>query len=735
MIAAIPPRLRDFLLAAILFILGLFAFWEGLHYDFLNWDDRTYIHQNAWLLNLSTRNIAGVFTHSYFSNYHPLTMLSYMVDFHFFGYTSTGYHLVNMLLHAATAAVAFALLRALGGGRIVSFLLVAVFAQHPLRIESVVWISERKDVLCAFFYASSLLLWVLHGRARRWSVLLLVGAILCALLSLLSKAMAISLPVIFVLHDVLFRRRFDLQRAVACAFLLIVSVIIAYANHQAQDTALIVDSPLWERLKVAAWSPLHYAMKTIAPVKLCALYPYELRPTRDSSLALLGFAFSGALLAAAVAFWRRAPFITFAILAALVALGPVSGLIAFSSAYAADRYSYIPTLLLIAGLAPAMTPIINTPHRKRICLLAGFVLCCAAKVTSLSVVEHWKNSEALWARVLAIYPDSRKAQLNAFHAKATEGEQQGQVAADVVERNTLGEFTQTSELHVSALLKAGRLPDAMKAAEAIADKPTSLFWQARVVRRSRDVASARRIATELASQPTATSDQRAEVALALAAVGENAAARKLLEAIEEPTLSGAVAWGMIAQQATAAGERLSAAKHALEIFPAEFSALQTLVQVDPPDSLAHPTARALRRAVRHPAADPGTRVFAYANLGRLALKTDSIAAHDYYEKAFDVKFPDGVPAADQARTLAYAGFIAEEVKRDTYVATRMYIRALELDPANLDALQNLSILCIHAGKKHEALEILTKAHEYHPNDEDISANLKRLQEEMENLKQ
>ncbi|MEO8376470.1 MAG: hypothetical protein ABI579_02275, partial [Candidatus Sumerlaeota bacterium] len=572
---------RDMAAGAIVFLVALLAFAHSIPFEFLNWDDHTYIQKNAWLLNLSWKNASGVFAHSYFSNYHPLTMLSYMVDFHYFGYEPAGYRFGNILLHAGTALVSFAVMRVMSAQRVVAAAFAILFSVHPLRIESVVWISERKDVLCAFFYMLSFLLWAVPVR-KRFASITLWGCLLCGILALLSKAMAISLPCIFILYEILFRKKFALSRAALCALLTAGSVAIAIANHAAQETALIAGYPLWERMKVASWAPVHYTLKTLLPFNLSPLYPFESRPTQNVIPVLLGFLFSTGLAATALACWRRGPAVTFAILGGSVVLAPVSGIVAFSAAYAADRYSYLPTLIFFVGAAVFISPLIRNARTKVRFVIASIALCLVLEAVSLTLLTHWKNSQTVWERVLAIYPESRKAQLNAFHAKTLSDKQGG---IDEVAAAELRDFTQASELSASAALKKRDFAAAMKEARAIADKPVSLYWQARIARETRDVNAIKSIATEMASERQATPEQRAEIALSLATVGETSQARELMSTIDVPTVSGAFAWAQIASQTGNAVARVEYAENALDIFPAEFNALQIVIDADPPATL------------------------------------------------------------------------------------------------------------------------------------------------------
>jgi hypothetical protein len=338
----------------LLFLAAVAIFLPSLHYEMLNWDDEYYVLSNPWLLNFSWGNITGLFTHSYFSNYHPLTMISYMVDFQLWGYEPAGYRAVNLVLHGATVVIGYLLLRALGGARWLSFFLMLFFAVHPLRLESVVWISERKDVLAGLFYTLALLFWVKGSRtteshhSRAW----ITAAVVAVVLSLFSKAMAVSFPFVVFLHDMLLHRDRVKPRVPVYLLLVALSVLFMWANMQAQTEARADWVPLSWRIKVAAFAPVHYGWKTLLPVGLSPLYPFELRPTQHWWAVVLAVVVNLIALAAVILCWKRRPLVAWGLLSAAIVLGPVSGIITFGAAWAADRYSYLPTLVLLAGLAP-----------------------------------------------------------------------------------------------------------------------------------------------------------------------------------------------------------------------------------------------------------------------------------------------------------------------------------------------------------------------------------------------
>ncbi len=730
-----PPSLRrDAIALGLLSLATLLLFLPSLPYAFLNWDDQMYIHKNAWLLNLSWENAAGVFRFPYFSNYHPLTMLSYMVDFSWFGYEPEGYRAVNIALHAATVAAAFALFRALGAGTGSTFLALLFFAIHPLRIESVVWISERKDVLCGLFYTLSLLCWVRAGKSPARGAAWLSGAILCAVLAMLAKAMAISLPAVILLHDCLYDRERLKDRAPLYLLIAAMAAVIAWVNKQAQVEALIVGIPFVEKLKVAAWAPLHYVAKSLWPSGLCALYPYEFRPTVAAPAAAAGVLFTTGLVAGAAWSWKRAPGIAFGLLAAGLALGPVSGIVAFSSAYAADRYSYLPTLVLLAGVTVYTSRAVEglgTGARRSIAALV-LAACAALGVTTARLLPNWQDSAAVWSRVLAIYPESGKARLNLAHAQLVGGESVTVPEAPEREETAgaIDSMSQAGQIVVWKLIKEGRSDDALKAAQSIQDPAISLFWQLRVHQRTNDRGRLRIAADALLALGSGiTSEQRAEAGLSLVMAGEDQAARAALDGIPEPTFKGALAWGLLAQRAAEAADSdamESAARRALAIFPAEGNAIPVLAPYLLGQQRLTDATGVLKRAARHPAALQATRSFALSKLGMIAAgEGDTSRAEDLYAQAFEVTLPETLGNAERAREFNYLGWLAEEAGQPVH-AERLYTQALTAQPGDPDVLQNLAYIRIQQGRESEAIGLLEQALTARPDDATIRQNLERL---------
>lgn len=717
--------------AAALFAVVIALFLPSLNYDFLNWDDHQYIHRNPWLLNTSLWHLSGVFQHVYFSNYHPLTMLSYMVDFALFGYEPWGYRLHNVILHGLCTVLLFAILRGFGIGTLLSLFLAAFFGLHPLRLESVVWISERKDVLCAFFYLAAFLLWRLattgdgERRRERW---LLAFSVIAALLALLSKAMAVTLPAVLLLHDAFLapgrmRRRIPVYTA-----LLLLAVLFAAVNMRAQEGAIQESPPLGERLNLAVWAPLHYTSTTIFPVGLSPLYPYAERPSRMPPYAASGWLFSLGALAIVIHFRRRMPLLSYGLLASAVVLVPVSGIVPFGAAYAADRYSYLPTIFLLFGVGHVLERFFTRipPPAARALLPIGVPIVSVYAGISLWIMPMWEHSEALWRRVLDLYPSDSKAQYNLVHAQAALDRREGAAMVDPGWEEGVAD-----RLDVYRAMGDGRHEEAREKAGRIPDPAESAYWTLRAARDAGRWEWGLTAAEALATMTAVPAEYTAEAAASFLENGDRDRAVALLESLSQPTFMGAQVWGRLARRAFEQGDvenGVAMGRRALLLNPAEAVAVNELYNHYQRTGNQAEALRILRRAARHPAATSRVRVYALTHLGMAHARAGNDPSA-FYQRAFAVRPRLGAPRAERVAHFVYSATLAE-VAGETGHAVRLYGEALRLDQDHLDALEGLAILYATTGRMEMAEELLLQAVEAHPGADAPRLNLRILMEQM-----
>lgn len=416
-----------------LIIVTLAVYWQVGNHGFLDYDDEICIVENAHVSQgLSSANIIWAFTSVEEFNWFPLTRLSHMVDVQLFGMNPRGHHLMNVAIHCFSTLLLFFLLLRLTEGLWQSTFVAAMFALHPMHVESVAWAAERKDVLSACFWFLTLLLYSRYAEAQR-SAAKSGGAIyiltLCSfVLGLMSKPMLVTLPIVMLLLDFWPLHRFGINdRSKSSLFFLVKekvpffacsmlsSAITIYAQSKGGALVSLETVPFVIRFQNALVSYLKYIIKTFWPHDLAVLYPLShsipLWQIISSAVVLL------LISVATICAGRRYPFLMVGWFWFLVTLLPVIGLIQVGAQSMADRYTYIPHIGLFIMIAWG-TPVLfrsehaanATPHNARepvtyreviLGLLASLVIIMAASV-SWQQLGYWKNSISLYRHTLNV---------------------------------------------------------------------------------------------------------------------------------------------------------------------------------------------------------------------------------------------------------------------------------------------------------------------------------------------
>jgi tetratricopeptide (TPR) repeat protein len=470
---------RNWAIAAVLAGVTAIAFASALRCAFVNYDDPVYVNNPFTAGGLSVDTVRRAFTERYAANWHPLTWLSLVVDAALWrrehgAPDPFGFHLTNLLLHAANAALAFAALRALTREVWRSAGAALLFAVHPLRVESVAWVTERKDVLCVLF--GLLALWAYAAYARRPSAASYTALVLAFAASLLSKQMLVTLPFLLLVLDWWPLDRWQLPGRCLWEklplFAVALAVCIATYASQTADGAVLgwSEYPLGVRLANAVTSYAIYLRQTVWPVGLAVYYPHASR-----SLSPEAVAGSATLLAAvtifAVGLRRRAPYLLAGWFWFLGTLVPVIGLVQIGEHGHADRYTYFPQL----GLAIACSWGVADLLRERPRLAATIVLTAALllSVATWKQLKTWRDSIALWENDIAVTGGNRMAWYDLGSAREEQNDP-GEAArcyhealrfTDVVPLDPTPEQVLLSL--GNALQKAGRLDDAVEQFEEL----------------------------------------------------------------------------------------------------------------------------------------------------------------------------------------------------------------------------------------------------------------------------
>lgn len=412
------------------------VFGQTLEHEFVNYDDGEYVFQNpAVLQGLSWGGFVYAITHTQGANWHPLTTLSHMADCQLYGLNPSGHHLTNVLLHSMVAMLLFIFLRQMSGAFWPAAFVSTVFAIHPLRVESVAWVAERKDVLSGLFFVLTLQAYVWYARGPR-SLRRYAGVIVLFALGLMSKPMLVSLPLVMLVLDWWPLRRLGASvedeegRSCTVRSLLfekmpffLLSASACLATLYAQGDYLIESGSLSfpERLANAIHACLTYMLQLVRPSGLAAFYPHpgnRLVPWQ----VLLGAAALIWVSATAFSLRRTRPYLTAGWLWYLVMLLPVIGLVQVGSQAHADRYTYLPQIgLLIIIVWGALDLSVVWPAIR--VLLAPLAVAIVAVLMVMAFIQttYWRDSVSLWSHALRCTSRNAFAHTNLANALDDKG--------------------------------------------------------------------------------------------------------------------------------------------------------------------------------------------------------------------------------------------------------------------------------------------------------------------------
>jgi tetratricopeptide (TPR) repeat protein len=389
-------------LAAITFA----VFGQTLRHEFIDFDDRAYVYENPMVAQgLTLKGIAWAFTHVHSANWHPLTWLSHDLDCQLYGMNPAGHHLTNVLLHTATVIALFLILRQMTGALWRSAFVAAFFAIHPLRVESVAWVAERKDVLSGLFFMLTIGAYVRYVENLKFQIsnfkFFYIASVVLFALGLMCKPMLVTLPVVLLLLDYWPLRRVPsagrlvVEKLPLLALSAASCVLTLLAQNEAMPLTASISVPL--RFANALATSMIYLGQMVWPAGLAVFYPFP-----HNGLPAWEVALAGTLLAGfSVAAWaerRKRPWLLMGWLWYLVMLLPVAGLIQVGGQAHADRYTYLPQI----GIYVAVTWLAAEWQASRTALgglAAGalaVLMVCAWKQTA-----YWKTSEILWTHTLA----------------------------------------------------------------------------------------------------------------------------------------------------------------------------------------------------------------------------------------------------------------------------------------------------------------------------------------------
>jgi hypothetical protein len=419
-------RLLPFWAAFLLAFVTLAVFWKTGENGFLTYDDDGYVTNNAMVrAGLTGRGLLWAFTAIHEANWHPLTWLFHMVDCQLFGLDPRGHHLTGLGFHVLNTLLLFFLLRRLTSLPWRSAAVAALFALHPLHVESVAWVAERKDLLATLFFLLALFAWQRYAErpcARRYLAVLLL--FVCGLLS---KPMVVTLPLVLLCLDGWPLNRFGrvaMSRLLAekLPFLLLSAasgIVTIVAQRRGDALTTLAEIPLADRLANAPVAYLRYLGRMCWPTDLAVFYPYPHLSRWEPVAALLLLA---AVTAAAVRLRRPAPWLLWGWLWFLVTLVPVIGIIQVGEQSMADRYTYLsligPFVAIVWGTAE-----LSRPWRRRLPLLAAAtaVILTLLGLGTRRQLDYWHDSTTLFTHAVEASPGNFLALNNLGTIAASQG--------------------------------------------------------------------------------------------------------------------------------------------------------------------------------------------------------------------------------------------------------------------------------------------------------------------------
>jgi hypothetical protein len=409
----------------------LALYWPVTGYEFIALDDNLYLLDNPDIRKgLSPQGISWAMTTLYTTNWHPLTWLSLLADYELYGLNAAGYHVSSILLHALNTLLLFLVLRRMTGETWKCLTVAALFGVHPLNIESVAWIAERKNLLSTLFWILALFAYVRYVERPGW--LRYLQALFLFALGLMAKPMLVTLPFVLLLLDCWPLRRLSfvgrggvegqtnpvddrsilpglLKEKIPFFLLSLLSVVITlYAAKIGGAVKSIADFPFSRRIGNALIACVSYLEKTIWPVDLAIFYPYPAnRPVWQIAAALL---FLTAITFFVVRQRRKHPYLAVGWFWYLITLLPVIGIVQVGFQSMANRYAYVPLVGIFILIAWGAPELLNTQIRRRYPTAAAVGLILIFSFSTWAQLPHWRNSETAFVYALRVTEDNFIAQ-------------------------------------------------------------------------------------------------------------------------------------------------------------------------------------------------------------------------------------------------------------------------------------------------------------------------------------
>ena len=411
---------REPLLVLGVLVISMICLYPTLNNGWVNWDDPAYVLKNPLVHQLNQSAISTMFsTPVVVGLYHPFTLLSLSIDFYFWGNNPIGFHLTNLILHLFNVALVFVFFRKLKSSLLVAFLVSLLYGIHPMHVESVAWISARKDVLYVFFFLLGLLsyLYMQNLKNSKRIFLFYFLTFICFIASLLSKNIAFTFPIILLLIDYFQNRKLDKSifiNKTPFFILAIVSIFIMKYGQQASDSmGELTMIEYGNSILIGVFNSVFYIYKLLLPIDLAAFHPFPLSTETPIVYYLaiapfLGFIYS------LYWFFKKSRKVFFGLLFFLISIGPLLQIIPFGKAISSERYTYLAYIGLFYVLAIFVEYMLTSFNKsiKNMTISIVFIWFILLAYQTNKQSRVWKNSNTLWSQVLDLYPDSHWAYMS-----------------------------------------------------------------------------------------------------------------------------------------------------------------------------------------------------------------------------------------------------------------------------------------------------------------------------------
>jgi protein O-mannosyl-transferase len=448
-----------------LIVLVWLVFGQTLWHDFINYDDPRYVYENTTITSgLSVSGIAWAFTHIHSMNWHPLTTISHMLDCQLYGLKAGWHHFTNVFLHTIAVILLFIALHQMTGAFWRSGFVAALFAIHPLRVESVAWIAERKDVLSGFFFMLTLLVYVYYVRLpqiRRYLIVVFVFA--CGLMS---KPMLVTLPFVLLLLDSWPLERIKghvWNRVLEKVPLIALSAVSSIATFLAQKGAVgwTEELPILERINNAVVSYVLYIWQMLWPVNLAVFYPHPENRLRLWEV-IASFLLLICVTAIAITLRKRRPYLITGWLWYLGMLVPVIGLVQVGWQGRADRYTYLPQIGLYMAVTWAVVDLTASwRHQRTILSAAALLTILVLSWRAWAQTWYWRDSETLFKHALAVTTNNDVAENNLGIVFLRQGKLDEAISLLQAAVDLRPDNSPAHENLAKALLQKGKVADAL----------------------------------------------------------------------------------------------------------------------------------------------------------------------------------------------------------------------------------------------------------------------------------